>query len=390
MNCAKKSLLGFAFSPLGLCVSLAGMVLAQGAAQPATQGAVARPVGTVKAISGNSITVNTDSGAEVTIIAQGATRMLRTVPGSKDLKDAMPIQLSDLQIGDRILVRGVTGGDGKSVEAASIIVMKQTDVAKTQAQEREDWQRRGVGGLVKGVDPAGQTITISTAPNNAIVIHTSKDTGFLRYAPDSVKFSDATKGEFGQIQPGDQLRARGARAADGKELTAEEIISGSFRNIAGTINSVDAGNGKVVVMDLLTKKQVTVRITGASQLHKLPEPIATRIAKALKGTPSDGAGRAATAPAGGAPADGKPAAAQAAGPPDLQQILNRTPVVTLADLQKGDAVMIVTTPSTVGSDLTAVTMVAGVEPILTAAPSGSGAASLLSAWNMSAGDAGGD
>ena len=34
-----------------------------------------------------------------------------------------------------------------------------------------------------------------------------------------------------QIQPGDQLRARGEKSADGTEITAEEVVSGTFRNI---------------------------------------------------------------------------------------------------------------------------------------------------------------
>ena len=39
---------------------------------------------------------------------------------------------------------------------------------------------------------------------------------------------------------GDQLRARGTRTADGRELSAEEIVYGAFRNIAGNVSSVDA------------------------------------------------------------------------------------------------------------------------------------------------------
>jgi hypothetical protein len=57
----------------------------------------------------------------------------------------------------------------------------------------------------------------------------------------------------------------------------------------------------------------------------------------------------------------------------------------LADLQKGDAVMIVATG---GQDnIVAITLLAGVEPILQASPSGS--QSILTPWTMS-GAPGGD
>jgi hypothetical protein len=67
-------------------------------------------------------------------------------------------------------------------------------------------------------------------------------------------------------------------------------------------------------------------------------------------------------------------------------MLQRTPPVQLADLHKGDAVMIVATQGTPGS-ATAVTLLAGVEPILTASPSAS--QSMFSAsWNVGGGGGG--
>jgi hypothetical protein len=70
----------------------------------------------------------------------------------------------------------------------------------------------------------------------------------------------------------------------------------------------------------------------------------------------------------------------------MQQIISRLPAVTLADLQKGDAVMIVSTEGTQESGVTAITLLAGVEPILQASPA---ASSILTPWSMS-GAPGGD
>jgi hypothetical protein len=266
--------------------------------------------------------------------------------------------------------------------------MKATDVVKKQQQDLQDWQKRGVGGIVSAIDAATGSITVAATPAISFTVKTSKDTGFLRYAPNSIQFSDAQKGTFDQIKTGDQLRARGSRSADGKELAAEEVISGTFRNIAGTITAIDSGGGTVTVKDILAKKSVMVKLTGDSQLRKLPPQLAQRIAFFLKGSPAGSSrggasGSQAPAPAGDAPGGGQSRSGNG-GPPDFQQMVNRLPAVTFADLQKDEAVMIVSTSGTGGSEVTAITLLSGVEPILTASPNGMGAAALLSGWNLSA------
>ena len=71
----------------------------------------------------------------------------------------------------------------------------------------------------------------------------------------------------------------------------------------------------------------------------------------------------------------------------MQQMLSRLPGATLADLQKGDAVMIVTTEGSQENAATAITLLAGVEPILEASPKGE-ASSILTPWTMSAAPSG--
>ena len=265
------------------------LVLAQDT-QPATApSAVAKSVGTVKAISGKNITLATEGGGDVAVIVQEGARLLRIEPGQKDLKDATPLQLQDLQPGDRILVRGKAAQDGKSLLAVSVVAMKKADIAEKQAHEREEWQKKGVGGLVSAMKPAAGSITISASAlgaNKNVTVNVSKDTILRRYAPGSVKFDDATPAPLDQIKVGDQLRARGTRSAEGGALAADEVVSGSFRNIAGPIVAIDAGAGTITVMDLLAKKPVAVKILDASQLRKLPAPMAQRIAASLKGAPN--------------------------------------------------------------------------------------------------------
>jgi hypothetical protein len=151
-------------------------------------------------------------------------------------------------------------------------------------------------------------------------------------------------------------------------------------------------------MDLVAKRPVNVKITKDTQLRKLTPQMAQMIAMRLKGGGTDAPGGANGA-AGGAGAPAKPAegatGGQGAAPGgvgrpggpggagrsgDFQQAISRTPAATLTDLQKGDAVMIVTTEGTQEGGAMAITLLAGVEPLLQA----SGASTILTPWTMSA------
>jgi hypothetical protein len=381
-----------------------------GQAQVAGQPAVARRIGAIKAMQGNTITLAPDSGPDVAVTVQPSARILRIAPGERDLKNATPVQLQDLQVGDRVRVRGQASADGASIAALEVIVIPHSDLDARHEQERQDWQKRGLGGLVSAVDPATGTVTISITSlggKKNVAVQTSKNTVFRRYAPDSVKFDDAKPSVLQEIQPGDQLRARGDRSADGSELTAEEIVTGTFRNVAGLVNSVDASAGTIDVQDLLSKKAVQVKITSESQLHKLPPEMAQRIAMRLKGgAPPGTAGTASSSTSGSAPVAGNGAQPGArsggmnsgggemggggmrqGGAPDFQQMLSRMPAVTIADLHKGDAVLIVTTQGTATGGGTAITLLSGVEPILQAAPNGS-QAMMLAPWSLGGAPAG--
>jgi hypothetical protein len=388
---------------LAILVAAAGVA----AAQTAAPSAIAKQIGTIKSINGNAITLTPESGADVPVTVEDGARILKLNPGEKDLKNATPIQLQDLKVGDKVRVRGHAAGQG--IDALEVLVITSSAVDAVREQIREDWQKRGIGGLVSSVDPANGTVTISVASlvgKKEVTVKTAKNTVIRRYAPDSIKFDDAKPSTLAEIHPGDQLRARGERSADGSEVTAEEIVTGSFRNVAGTVNSVNASAGTIDVQDLLTKKPVVVKVTSDSQLHKLPPEMAQMIAMRLKSrmppgmpgasgarTEAGGNGAQGAAPSrpsgamsaggttGGENGGGMGGGMRSGGGRDFQQMLNRMPVVTLADLHKGDAVLIVATEGSGSSGGTAITLLSGVEPILQAAPSAS-QAMMLTPWSL--------
>jgi len=255
---------------------------------------------------------------------------------------------------------------------ALIVVMSKSDIANKQAQERADWDRRGVIGVVTAA--GGDQIAINLrgpGGNKPLIIVPGKDAVVRRYAADSVKFADAKLSKIGDIKVGDQVRARGDKSEDGARMTADEIVSGSFRTIAATVNSIDAGENVMRVTNLDGKKAMVVKINPDSVLRKLPPQMAQVLA-ARNRPPEQGA-------AAGAPAatteNGGPGGAGGgrggegrgrAGGGDLQQMLERTPKITLADLKPGDAIIVSSTEGTAPNQITAINVVAGVEPILTA------------------------
>ena len=369
---------------------------------PAAQApaAAGRQIGTVKAISGNTLTLAADGGAQVSVSVADGARILQLAPGSTDLKSAQPITLGDIAVGDRVLVTGKSADDG-SFTAARVVLMKSTDIAQKNEAEKQDWQKRGSGGLVSAVN--GPTLTLSAGARK-IQVQTSDATKFRRYAGDSVKFEDAKPGTLSQIQVGDQLRVRGDKSEDGQTIQAEEIVSGSFKNLSGTIATLNASGGTLTLKDLTTKKMMTVSVTANSDVRKLPPEIAARFAARQRGDAAGPGGangaprpQGAGTPGGGAPGAGAPqrpgggmgpggmgGPGRSAGG-DLSQMLSRLPTATLGDLKVGDAVMIVASETAPGSDkVTAVTMLSGVEPILAATPSGAPAMT-LSPWNVGGG-----
>jgi hypothetical protein len=338
--------------------------------------------GTVKAISASGITVTAAGGVDYTVAVPAEAKILDVAPGSKDLKSATPGVVGDIAIGDKVIVTGSATDTGTTLTAVRVILMKQAAIAQTHADEAAAWQQGG-GGIVKSVNASTGTIVISSALKT-VTVQTTATTIVRRYAGDSVKFEDAVASTVAAIQPGDQLRVRGTKSADGLTVTAEEIVTGEFKNYSGVISAInppkDGGTaGTVTLKDLTTKKTVTVTISANSDVRRIPAEMATRFAARVKG------GGAAGAPAGGA-AGGEGAGRRAG--MDLSQMLARLPTETLGGLKVGEAVMIVANaPGGASAAMSAVTLLAGVEPILAAQPAGE--SMTLSPWSLGGGGAGG-
>jgi hypothetical protein len=350
-------------------------VLAQSAAAAAAQ----RTAGTVKSTSAAGLTLTTTAGQDVTVTVPEAAKVLVVAPGSKDLASATAGTLSDVTPGDRVLVTGTAGEGGAGLTAVRVILMKGQAITQTHAAEDAAWAQGG-GGIVKSVDAATGMIVIANGMKKVTVV-TTPATIVRRYSGSSVRFADAQVSTIGAIQPDDQMRVRGTKSADGSSIAADELVTGSFHNDSGLIASIDAAAGTVTVKDLATKKTVTVAVTANSDVRRIPPMLAQRIAAQMKGGAGASGAGASGAAAGGRAGDAE-GGAQRAGRAgmDLSQMLSRLPTETLAGLKVGDAVMIVATSPAANSERsTAVTLLTGVDAILTAP---SGQSMTLTPWSV--------
>jgi Domain of unknown function (DUF5666) len=364
-----------------------------------TASGVARVVGTVQAISGKSLTVISDSGTSSSVLVEEATKLLQIEPGKTNLSEATPFSFAELQPGDRVLIRGILADDRKTIRAASLIAVKKAALAEKQSKERAEWQR-GVGGLVKSVDVSGSAISITTnavAANKDVIVHFTRDTVLRRYSSDSTRFDAARLAPVTEILPGDQLRARGTRSEGGADFNASEIVSGTFRNIAGMVTSSDTANNTLVVQDLASKSAITLKITSESQMRKLPPQFAESLAARLRNQPAGGAQSPPSAQAAAPqlpapspqPGTNPGVSGQRGAGGDFQQMIARLPSAALSDLQKGEAVMVVTTQGNGKDPLTVITLLGGVEPILRSSTKGA-QDMILSPWSLGGGEPSGN
>ncbi|HKP11494.1 MAG TPA: hypothetical protein VJZ91_05265 [Blastocatellia bacterium] len=323
-----------------------------------------RVIGQVVAIDLNAsrIVVKTDAGQEVTILLNEQTAYLRVPPSEVSLDKAVKITRDDIGPGDKVYARGKVSADRKSVPAQKMVVMLKSDIEKDQERQRNEWQQRGVSGVITALNAKTGEITLQVRGRDGLqtmTVATTAAAKFRRYAPDSVRFSDALPSSFADLKPGDQLCALGEKQAEGTRLAAEQVVFGSFRTVTGTVSAIDTDTGEIHISTLGKNQSITILVNKDSRLQRITPQAARLIAQAaqqsLRTDKHEGA--AATQ----ATRVSSPAAAG-----NLQSGLGALPSLTLADIKPGDTLAVIGTVGAVPSRLTAITLLNGVDAVLSA------------------------
>lgn len=332
-------------------------------------------IGEVKTIdsAAKTLTIKTDAGSIVTVLLNDKTSYKKLNPGEQSLTNATDVTFADLAEGDRVMARGTVSEDRKSVPAAMIVVMTKGDLAKKQEAERTEWRRRGILGVITALKPESNEITISNrtmAGTQTVVIPVSEKTEMRRYAPDSIKFGDAKPSNFNELKVGDQLRALGDRGQDPTRFTPEKIVTGSFRTIGGVVTEVNAATGEIKIKELEKKTPLTIVIKQDAVLRRFPQEMGAmggmRAGAGGSGGPPAGQppAQGGQVPAGARPQGGGPGAGGPGGGRNINDMLERLPTISIADVKVGDTIIVSSTQGVDPSRLTAISLVTGADTLL--------------------------
>jgi hypothetical protein len=331
-------------------------------------------IGTVTAIdtANGKIIVKTDAGNSVTFSTNDKTTVRRLPPGQTSIANAEKITLADIKVGDRVLVPG--GAADVQTAARQIIVMASEAIAAKRDQDRSEWQTRGINGRITALNQEKKEITVQARGAEIITVKAPGNAKILRYAPDSLRSTDARTGVFTDLRVGDQIRILGSRSADGKTVTAEEIVSGTVTRAFGTITDINTKANEITIKNSQTGQTFTVVLGKNSVVKRLPAEVAQNLAQRRErrqqrrqtqaestGAQTENQGQRRRERRNGENRERRPANAGDAQRPrgGLQQMLEAQPAITIADLKKGDALMVTGTQGADASRLTAVNIISG-------------------------------
>ncbi len=336
-------------------------------------------VGDVAAISAKSIIITTKSGPSQVLLTDKTAFKHSSAENPKDLAAATAGAFTDLSVGDKVIVSALLAIDGKSMNARSVYFITKADIDGKNAKETAEWKTRGITGKVSAINQQTNQLTVQmsglTGASTTLAVTPKENAKFLHYAPDSVRFDEAKPSSLSEITVGDLIRAVGDKSADGASFTAEKILIGSFQTTAGTVKTVDAEKNEIVIKDFASGKDVTISTASVTTFKKFPAEMAERMASFQSGgggarpageggmqarpvNPGGGGGQGST---GG---QGRGGVGGARGGGGIDDMLERFPNITAADLKAGDVIAVSSTKNGSSDHIKAIKLLAGVEPFL--------------------------
>ena len=325
--------------------------------------------GEVTSVAADKIVLQTKDGT-IEVVLSDKTEYKRIPPENPILPAAVASSFSEIGVGDKLLVTGKVSEDKKLISAKAVYLLTKSDIAQKNTKEREEWKTRGISGQIKAINPTTKEITVSVRSiiGSKNVMVTPKDQArILRYAPDSVDYNQAVASSFSEIKVGDSLRALGDKNTDGSTLSAEKIISGAFQTIAGTITAIDTEKNEITINSIQTKKDITITVGKNSVLKQFPAEMAQRMAQfqiaQASGIQPGGQGGT-RPPQGNAPGGQGGGAGFRGGGGSIDDMLERFPNITVADLKVGEMIAASSTKGANTERIIAIKLLSGVEPFL--------------------------
>jgi hypothetical protein len=321
-------------------VLIISMLIPAAASQTQSQ---TRVLGEVTAIDATAkkLVLKDLKGQTVSVMFGEKAVYQRIPPEETTLANAVSITLAEVGVGDRVRARGVMNTDGVLV-ADALVVMTKADITRKSEHDRAEWLSRGIVGIVQAVNAQTQEITlVEQGTGNKLILTADAKVHFRRYAPDSIKFRDAKQSSLAEVKVGDQLRALGVKSADGARFTSEEIVFGTFRTVGGIIAKVAQDTGEITISDIQTKQPLTVIVSSDSILRRLSPASVKLLEASVSAKPAEPGTRS-----------------------DLQQRIEASPTITVAELKPGDGVLVSSSVGSTPNRVTAMVIAAGVDEFL--------------------------
>ncbi len=319
-----------------------------------------------------TLKMKVEDGASLTVALAEKGAVMKVAPGEKSLQNAVPIAFDGIAAGDRVLVRGGARSEGRIEGALRVVVMAQTELAARNEKEQRAWRERGVAGTLISKDPANSEFILQTANRAApaagapeapitLVVDAKKAT-LHRYADTSVKFDDAKPAGIADMAAADQVRVLGTKSEDGKRISAERVVFGSFKTMALAIEKIDAATGLLSVKDLQSNQKFTISLVAGASIRKIPAEMAAMFGGGRTGGGASMGGGVGGGIGGGMGTGGRgPGASGPRGGRGMDDIVERMPAITLADLRKDDWIGAVVGRIDASGRAVAFNMLAGIE-----------------------------
>src|ERR1043166_8271844 len=203
---------------------------------------------------------------------------------------------------------------------------------------REGGQRGGgpEGGARAEGAPRPEAEKVTVAADGANV-------RFLRFAPGSMNQADAVPGN-----------------REGSRVKAEQVISGTTTRVSGTVESVDPAHNELTVKDA-AGKLITVSLGAKTTIRRITPEAVQEMQRRMEQRRNEAAqnGQTGNAPRGG---DGERRRGFGGGQPG--GMFGNLPAITLAEVKKGDGVIIQGTPGADASHVVAASVTAGDQEVL--------------------------
>jgi Cu/Ag efflux protein CusF len=361
-------------------------------------------------LAGKVISVKTDTG-DTTVKFSDQTQLMELPPGEADVKKATPLKADVISAGDHILAR-VQTKDLTGLPARTVYINRASDIAKENAVKAQEWQTQAVSGFAESVDAAAKKITMKVkgaagAPDRDVVLDLSGPVSYQRFSDKNFEY-ERTDGSA--IKAGDHLRVLGTKNADVTQIKVTDLAADAIKQIGATIKSIDPATGQITAIDT-AKKPVTITVRPATKVKRLDDPTAQMIARIVNpsfqgsrggrgggggdgagaggGRGSFGGGQAAGGAPGGSGFGGRGGGRVRGGAGQIQNLIDQQPDEKIADLKPGEPIIVSGPSSPDSSSFSAMMVLAGVDPILRAAPS-TGADPLGSGWSNVGGGGGGE